>query len=267
MNPTLAYRFLHRPVAVEPRFASPLAEAIARPAAALTLATDDDVSLPYQLVGEIAVVRVAGTLVHSYTRGWGETSYDTIARGLLAAQADPKAKAIVLHVASPGGEVDGCFELAETIYEMRGGKPIWAICDPYAYSAAYALASAADAIFCPLTGGCGSIGVVSMHVEFSKALVEMGIGVTVVQFGERKTERGPFAPLSEDAQTRIQADVDEIGELFVDMVARNRGLSADQVRATQAGTFLGAAAVEAKLADAVMAPQAAFTLLERSLSQ
>ena len=266
MNPTLAYRFLNRPVAVEPRFVTPLASSIARPAAALTLAIGDDVSLPYQLVGEIAVVPITGTLVHSYTWGWDETSYDTIARGLLAAQADPKARAIVLHVASPGGEVDGCFELAETIYEMRGGKPIWAICDPYAYSAAYALASAADSIFCPLTGGCGSVGVVSLHIEFSKAIAEMGLGVTVIQFGERKTERGPFAPLSEDAKARIQGEVDEIGALFVDMVARNRGLTTDWVRATQAGTFLGAAAVEAKLADAVLAPQAAFSLLERSLA-
>jgi signal peptide peptidase SppA len=267
MNPNLSYRLLNRPIAVEPRFVGALAESIARPQASLVAATDDDIDLPYQLLGQVAVIPVVGTLVHSYAYGpyAGETLYDRIAAGMMAAVADPKAQAIVMHVASPGGEVDGCFELAESIYQMRGEKPVWAICDPYAYSAAYALASAADSIFCPITGGVGSIGVVCMHMEFSKMLEETGIGVTLIQFGDRKTERGPFAPLAAGAQARIQAEVDEIGEMFVDMVARNRGLSTQSVRATQAGTFLGAAAVENKLADAVYAPQAAFSLLERSI--
>ena len=57
-----------------------------------------------------------------------------------------------------------------------------------------------------------------------------------------------------------------MGELFVETVARNRGLSVDVVRATEAGTFLGAKGVEAGLADTVMSPDAAFRELIASLA-
>lgn len=269
MNPALAYRFLQRPLALAPDFAAPMVVALyekaPNPTASLTLSTQDDIDLPYQLMGDIAVVSVAGTLVHNYVFGYGETTYDSIAGGMVSAIANPNARAIVMHISSPGGEVDGLFELADMVYGMRGTKPIWAIADPYAYSAAYALASAADSIFIPKTGGAGSIGVIALHVEMSKMLADAGIGLTVIQHGEQKSERGPFAPLSADARDRIQADVDAIGEMFIDLVARNRGLSRAHVRGTKAGLFLGAAAVENKLADAVYGPQEAFSLLQQEL--
>jgi capsid assembly protease len=261
VNPLLAYRFFHRPLALAPDFARAVAESLSRPQASLVARAADPVDLPYQMVSDVAVVPVYGALVHTRT-GWiDEMSYDEIALGVATAAADPNARAIVLHIASPGGEVDGCFELAEAIYGLRGAKPIWAICDPYAYSAAYAIASAADSIFVPQTGGAGSIGVVAMHVDVTGALKDSGIVVNLIHFGERKVERAMFVPLSEGARSRIQEEVDEIGVMFVDLVARNRGMSAAAVRGTKAGMFLGAAAVDVGLADAVLAPQEAFTAL------
>ena len=118
-----------------------------------------------------------------------------------------------------------------------------------------------DRIIVPRTGGTGSIGVVCLHVDMSKMLDEFGIKITAIQYGEFKTETAPFAPLSKDAKKRLQNDINTIGELFVDTVARNRGLDADTIRDMEAGTFLGEDGVASGLADFVMSPVEAFTEL------
>lgn len=222
---------------------------------------------PYDLVDGVAIVPVQGILVHGCTWwGWNETDYGSIGEMMLAALEDSEVRAIALHVNSPGGEVAGCFDLAETIYAMRGAKPIWAILDESAFSAAYALACCADRIIVPRTGGTGSIGVISMHVDITAALEKFGIKVTTIQFGDRKSDSYPTTPLSDTARERFQSDVDLMGEMFVDLVARNRGLAASKVRATQAGCFLGQAGVTEGLADEVLSPDEAFVSLREEIS-
>ena len=105
-----------------------------------------------------------------------------------------------------------------------------------------------------------------MHVDWSQALTEAGVKVTFITYGERKADGHPEIPLSKEALTRFQADIDTMGALFVATVARNRGMSAEQVRQTEAGTFMGEAGVSAGLADAVMSPDAAFRSLIESIS-
>ena len=100
-----------------------------------------------------------------------------------------------------------------------------------------------------------------MHLDVSKLLEEMGVKVSLVHYGERKADYSMFKPLSDKARERLQADVDAVGEMFVEMVGRNRNLSRLKVRATEAGIFMGASGVENGLADAVMSPQEAFTAL------
>ena len=187
----------------------------------------------YDLVGGVAVIPVHGTLVQKSgaLRPWsGMTGYDGIRQAFLTALYDPQVTAIVLDVDSPGGEVAGCFDLVDTIYNARGAKPIWSILNESAFSAAYALASA-------------------------------GLVVTFITYGERKADGHGEIPLSAEALARFQGDIDQMGELFVTTVARNRGLSANQVRATQAATYLGQSGVELGLADVVAAPDAAFRAL------
>lgn len=222
----------------------------------------------YDLVGPVAVVPVEGTLVQKLgtLRPYsGMTGYDGIRQNIGVALEDPNVEAIALDIDSPGGEVAGCFDLVDAIYASRGRKPIWALLDESACSAAYAIASAADKIALPRTGFAGSIGVVAMHVDWSQALAKEGIAVTFIQYGARKTDGASEKPLSDDARARAQKDVDAMGELFVATVARNRGLSADKVRATEAGVYLGAAAIEQGLADVVLPPDAALSELVSSL--
>lgn len=218
----------------------------------------------YDAVGGVAVIAVRGTLVQrtGAMRPYsGMTGYDGIRAALALALDDEAIDAIVLDIDSPGGEVAGAFDLADAIYRARGAKPIWAILAENAYSAAYAIASAADRITVPRTGGAGSIGVLCLHVDFSKALAEAGIAVTMITFGARKTDGNQFEPLADKALARFQADVDRMGEIFCETVARNRRIDVARVRATEAATFLGAAGVAAGLADAVMAPDEAFRAL------
>jgi ClpP class serine protease len=100
--------------------------------------------------------------------------YDWIQSLFAQALANPKVRAIVLDVDSGGGKVAGCFDLVDEIYSARATKPIWSILGENAYSAAYALASAAEFMTVPRTGGTGSIGVIMMHVSFEEALKRPG---------------------------------------------------------------------------------------------
>ncbi|HEV2594129.1 MAG TPA: S49 family peptidase [Sphingomicrobium sp.] len=223
----------------------------------------------YDVVAGVAIVEVQGTLVQKLgtLRPYsGMTGYDGIRQNFLTALTDSDVKAIMLDVDSPGGEVAGCFDLADAIYAARGKKPIWAILNESAYSAAYALASAADRIIVPRTGGTGSIGVICAHVDFSKALTSAGVKVTFITHGDFKADGHSEIPLSGDAKKRIQADITSMGELFDRTVARNRGIAADSVRDLQAATFLGAEGVKRGLADAVMAPDEAFRALLAELA-
>jgi signal peptide peptidase SppA len=223
---------------------------------------------PYDLTQGVAVIDVSGTLVQkssSLRPSSGMLGYNAIRHNFLAALDDKKVKAIVLSIDSPGGEVAGCFDLADLIYESRSIKPTLAILSESAYSAAYALASACEQITVPRTGGTGSVGVICMHVDQSKAIDKAGLTVTIIKYGDRKADGNQFNPLSKEALQRYQSEVDGMGELFVETVARNRNLSADVVRKTQATTFLGAAGVEIGFADAVMAPDEAFRSLLKEL--
>lgn len=230
---------------------------------------DDDIGEPaqaraYEVVEGVAIIPVTGTLVQKLgtLRPYsGMTGYDGLRANLSMALADDAVRAVVLDIDSPGGEVAGCFDLADSIYKARGSKPIWSILTESAYSAAYALASACDRIVVPRTGGTGSVGVICMHVDMSKALGAAGVNVTLIHYGDRKADGADSKPLSDEALSRYQSDVDAMGELFVKTVARNRGLSVKAVRATQATTFLGAAGVEIGFADAVQAPDEAFRSL------
>ncbi|MGL4859284.1 MAG: S49 family peptidase [Enterobacteriaceae bacterium] len=223
----------------------------------------------YDTVEGTAVIPVRGTLVQRLGRlrpYSGMTGYDGIRQSFLTALYDPEVKGICLDIDSPGGEVAGCFDLVDEIYNARGEKPVHAILSENAFSAAYALASAADRIYVPRTGGTGSVGVVVIHCDWSQRIKEDGLKVTIITYGDRKADCNPYTPLSDTALIDVQAEVDEVGRLFVSTVARNRGLAEKTVRDTQAGCYLGADGVTLGLADAVLPPNIAFKNLLQEIT-
>ena len=208
------------------------------------------------LAERIAVVSVVGTLVgrSSYlAAASGLVSYDAIAQAIAGAMADPAVQGVILDVDSPGGEVGGLFDLVEQIRAIRSEatKPMWAVANENALSAAYAIASAADRLYVTRTGEVGSIGVVAVHVDETSADAKAGLAWTFVFAGDRKVDANAHQPLSERARTTIQADVDQLYGEFCTLVAANRKLDVGVVRATDAAIYRGELAVRAGLADRV----------------
>ncbi|MCA3238175.1 MAG: S49 family peptidase [Curvibacter sp.] len=203
---------------------------------------------------KVAVIPIHGTLVRR-TVGLeaesGLTSYAGVSAQLDAALASPDVAAILLDVDSPGGESGGVFDLADRIRAAAQTKPVWAVANDMAFSAAYALASAASKVFVSRTGGVGSIGVIAMHVDQSERDAQDGVRYTAVFAGDRKNDLNPHEPISSEAHAFLKGEVNRVYGLFVETVARNRGIEASAVRDTEAGLFFGQAAVAIGLADAI----------------
>lgn len=210
----------------------------------------------------IAVIPVHGTLVKR-TAGLdaasGLTSYTEIAAMLDSALADPQVAGILLDIDSPGGEASGSFELARRVREASAVKPVWAVANDSAYSAAYAIGSAANRLIVSETGGVGSIGVIALHIDQSVKDANDGYRYTAVTAGTHKNDFSPHQPLTDEAKAELQAEVDRLYGLFVEHVATMRTLATDDVRSTEAGLYFGANAIAAGLADAVGTFESALT--------
>jgi len=181
-------------------------------------------------VGVLPLVGVIAQHMDLLTDMSGGTSTDRFAADFRALRDDPEIKAIVIPIDSPGGGVYGVDELAAEIRASRGAKPIVAVADSQAASAAYWIASAADRFVVTPGGDVGSIGVLGLHTDLSGAQEKAGMKTRVFSFGKYKAENNPFAPLTEESAARQQARVDAIGERFVHAVAENRRVPVATVR-------------------------------------
>ncbi len=182
------------------------------------------------------------------------TSTKLIADYFQQAVDDPEVKGILLNIDSPGGTVDGTMDLARRIQAARGKKPIVALADGQACSAAYWIGSAADAFYMTNeTTMVGSIGVVFTHVDQSKALEKAGLVVTEITAGKYKRAISSVKPLDEEATAILQALADDIYTLFVNDVSTFRGVPVAQVldQMAEGRVFMGQKAIEAGLVDGV----------------
>lgn len=202
----------------------------------------------------IAVLPIVGSLVRRAS--WldaecGLMSYGLITDAVSAILSDPAVRGLMLEIDSPGGEAAGCFDCADFIRAASEttGKPVWAHANEVACSGGYVLASPASRIWVARTSEVGSIGVIGAHVDQSEADKKAGVKWTFITAGEHKAEGNSHEPLTDDALARFQADVDHLMEMFVETVAQNRGMTAQEIRDTKADIYRGALAVDAGLAD------------------
>lgn len=245
----LARRFAGRVLSAAEVEAAVGAEAAARDARVVATATGGSPS-------GVAVFPVYGAIVNrayevERVSSGGLTSAERLGAALRRADADPAVSAIVLDIDSPGGSVGGMPELFETVASL--GKPVVAQANTLAASAAYWLATAADEIVVTPSGEVGSIGVYTLHEDWSRALEAEGVTVTPIYAGARKVEGNSFAPLSDEARANIQSYVDDFHGMFVADVARGRGVSKSRVRSDfgQGRTMLAAEAKAAGLVDRI----------------
>ncbi len=194
----------------------------------------------------IGVINLSGAMVNRPmpgASGPGPVSYAAVRDTFDELLNDDAVTSIILRLDTPGGMASGCFDLVDHIFEARGRKPVYALVDDHAYSAGFALASACDEIWISRTGGVGSVGVVRFHYDWSGNNAQVGLKVTPLFAGARKVDFNPNFPLSEEAHAEAMTDLEDMRTMFVDTVARNLGMDAAAVRATEAACYRGQAAV------------------------
>lgn len=250
-NPLIA-RFAGEPALVDQhsveRFQSCLTQAATHPDFAQIMASsgDDDfwtedrwVSRlrPYVVKDGILQIPVKGVLLHDFPYALGDwaTGYEYIWQAFKRGCGDFATgviKGIALIEDTPGGMVAGCFDAVDRMVALKEkvGVPVRAFAHESAYSAGYAIATVADHIVVSRTGGVGSIGVVTSHMDVSGAMERIGYKITFIASDPSKVEGNPYEPLSADAEARIQARIDELFTIFVAAVSRSRGLSEDAIR-------------------------------------
>lgn len=194
-------------------------------------------------------------------------SYERLRNDINQALSDDSIKEIVLDINSGGGSATGCKELADFIYQSRDIKPITAIVNFYAFSAAYFIAAACSKIVLSQTSGVGSIGVIWEHMEASKLEENAGLKFTTIYRGDFKNAGSMHEPLSENALTEINAQLDWMYNLFTQSVAQYRNIDIQKIIDTQARCFFGADAISAGLADEVQNPQDAINAIASTYQQ
>lgn len=226
----------------------------------------------YQDQGGVAVVPVVGALVHragpsatmSAMQGYAGTQ-----NLLMELAEDPSVRGILLDLDTPGGEVGGVAELGDTISEIAKVKPVWALANPLAASAGYWIASSVGPngkILAAPFARIGSVGVVTMHMDMSKAAEKRGVAMTYIHAGKYKVAGHPFAALDEETRSRMQTMIDSTYDAFVAHVAINRGMKEEDVRATEAMVYTAQEALELKLVDGISTLGQAITSMRDHLA-
>ncbi|MFM1907374.1 MAG: hypothetical protein RLZZ591_1051 [Pseudomonadota bacterium] len=198
------------------------------------------------------VVTQRGNMVDDIS-GPGSTSTQKFTSALRQVLADNTVGQILIDIDSPGGSVYGVAELAAEIVKARAQKPVVAVANSLAASAAYWIGCSAGEFYVTPGGEVGSIGVWQAHFDYSKALEEEGVKPTLISAGKFKVEGNPYVPLDPEAQAFMQSRVDDYYNAFIEAVAKGRGVSVADVQGGMGeGRVLGAdAALAAKMVDGI----------------
>lgn len=230
---------MNEPWALLPRYMDIMAEIVELRSEGWTFTTDEirsrvgrdedeDEKRTWQLVDGVAVLPLYGMLaprMNMFMAISGGTSTQQFAGWFSEAINHSRVKAVVLDVDSPGGSTQGNRELADVIFQARGTKPIVAVGTNMMASAAYYVASAADRVVASPSSLVGSLGTYMIHRESSRAIENAGIKYSVIKAGENKAAGLEVEPLTSQSRALLQERVDAMNDLFMETVARNRGVS------------------------------------------
>jgi signal peptide peptidase SppA len=200
----------------------------------------------------VAIIPVMGPLYHyasEFDEVCGCSSYQQIARDTQAALDSAEVGALLFEADSPGGEVAGCGELAQIIYAAREVKPTKSYISDLGCSAGYYLASAAGEVVLARAAITGSIGVVMSFIDTSERDAKSGVRRFEILSSQSPKKRAD--PGTEDGRAQLQEMLDDLAQVFVEDVARFRGVSVEKVLSDfgQGGVMVGGRAVDAGLAD------------------
>ena len=191
-------------------------------------------------VGGTAIIPIIGTIWPRPTFDYWEWMFGGQSTDLISVLHDLEVAIntngitdVLLYVDSPGGLANGVADAADEIHRMRGTKPIRAFVADTAASAAYWLASAADEIVASRTAYTGSIGVLTLYVDFTE--LDKRIGIQQITFISSQSPAKVDDPKDAAGASRIQRRLDDLAGVFVEKVARNRGVTTKAVLETFSG--------------------------------
>lgn len=203
-----------------------------RPEAFLLSAREEKTDFaPYEVQNGIAVIAVSGVIDRTARISWftGQpytAGQDRIREALAAALVDASVSGILLSLDSPGGTAAGTKELADAIAQAATVKPCAAYADGLCASAAYWLASATGRVFAPLTAQVGSIGIVAVLTDWTKAAERSGVVRTVLTSGRWKAAGSPDKSLTEEERALFQAQLEQLHAIFKADVRVRMGVTA-----------------------------------------
>jgi protease-4 len=161
-----------------------------------------------------------------------------------------QAKAVILHINSPGGTTAGSEELHDSIMRLRAEKPTVVVVDGLAASGGYIVALAGDHIVAMETSLVGSIGVIFQYPNFSELLKTIGVKVESIKSSPLKAEPSGFEPTSPEARKAIEDIVLDSYEWFRALVKKRRGLDDEGLKQVADGrVFTGRQGIALKLID------------------
>lgn len=217
------------------------------------------------VVAVLAIGAVAAFSARGFGRGGSDTA-GTIARikitGLIRGNQErvealerlgrSQAKAVIVHIDSPGGTTAGSEQLHNALLELKTKKPLVVVVDGLAASGGYMAAVASDHIIAQSASLVGSIGVLFQYPNFAEVLKTIGVKVEEVKSSPLKAAPNGFEPTSPEARAAINAIVMDSYDWFKGLVKQGRSLDdATLAQVSDGRVFTGRQAIGLKLIDEI----------------
>ncbi len=174
------------------------------------------------------------------------------------------ARAVIVHVDSPGGTTAGSEQLFDSLSRLREKKPLVVVVDSLAASGGYITALAADHIVAQQTSLVGSIGVLFQYPNVADLLGKIGVKVEAVKSTPLKAAPDGFEPTSPEATAALNSIIQDSYAWFKSLVQSRRHLTDDELAAVDDGrVFTGHQGVGLKLVDELGDERAALAWLAK----
>jgi protease-4 len=178
--------------------------------------------------------------------------------------AESNAKAVIVHISSPGGTVAGSEELYDSLIKVKAQKPMVVVVDGLAASGGYIAAMASDRIVAQQSAIVGSIGVIFQYPNVTELLKTIGVQVETIKSSPLKAAPSGYEPTSPEARAAVEAIVKDSFDWFKGLVRDRRHLDEASLQKVSDGrVFTGRQAVELKLIDGLGDEQAAIDWLAK----
>lgn len=203
--------------------------------------------------GSIARVNIEGLIRGSRPR---VEALDRLSRS--------SAKAVIVHINSPGGTVSGSEELYDSLTRLRAKKPMVVVVDGLAASGGYIAAMASDRILAQQSAIVGSIGIIFQYPNVTELLKTIGVQVESIKSSPLKAAPSGYEPTSPEVRAAVEAVVKDSYDWFRGLVRDRRQLDpATLQRVSDGRVFTGRQALEFNLIDALGDEQAAIDWLAK----